>query len=76
MLEDIFAAEPPPDRFQRVADERAGAWSILVGIAANRSLETGARVKIAELVPGLEKPDYPAMPTRRDPVPMPQRTMG
>lgn len=73
MLEDIFAPDPAGDRYRRVADERAGAWSILVGIAANRSLETGARVRISDLVPGLEKPDYAPMPTRDDPVPMPPR---
>jgi predicted dehydrogenase len=73
MLEDIFAPNPDADRYRRVADERAGAWSILVGIAANRSLETGGRVKINELVPGLQKPDYPPMPTKQDPVPMPPR---
>jgi predicted dehydrogenase len=73
MLEDIFAPDPAGDRFHRIADERAGAWSILVGIAANRSMETGAKVKIADLVPGLQKPDYPAMPTRADPLPMPAR---
>ncbi len=73
MLEDIFAPNPPSDRFHRVADERAGAWSILVGVAANQSLKSGARVKINDLVPGLVKPDYPAMPTRQDPLPMPAR---
>lgn len=73
MLEDIFAPNPPTDRFHRVADERAGAWSILVGVAANQSLKSGARVKINDLVPGLTKPDYPAMPTRQDPLPMPVR---
>lgn len=73
MLDDIFAPDPAGDKYRRVADERAGAWSILVGIAANRSMETGARVTIADLVPGLQKPDYASMPTRRDAVPMPAR---
>lgn len=76
MLEDIFAVNPPADRFHRVADERAGAWSILVGIAANDSLQSGARVRVDQLVPGLEKPEYPAMPTRSDPVPMPMAPRG
>lgn len=76
MLEDIFAPDPAGDRYRRVADERAGAWSILVGIAANRSLQTGASVKIDDLVPGLQKPDYPPMPTRQDAVPMPGRFTG
>ncbi len=71
MLEDIFLPEPGADRFLRAADERAGAASILVGIAANRSLQTGAAVKIADLVPGLVRPDYPPGPVRGGAVPMP-----
>ena len=50
MLEDIFLPVPAPDKYLRAADERAGACSILVGIAANRSLETGAKVQISDLV--------------------------
>jgi hypothetical protein len=73
MLEDIFLPAPPPDKYLRAADERAGACSILVGIAANRSMETGARVAVADLVGKLPQPDYPPMPTRRDPLPMPVR---
>ncbi|HVU33214.1 MAG TPA: Gfo/Idh/MocA family oxidoreductase [Opitutaceae bacterium] len=73
MLEDIFAPNPAADKYRRVADDRAGAWSILVGIAANRSLETGGRIRIDELVPGVEKPDYPPMPSRNDRLPMPAR---
>jgi predicted dehydrogenase len=71
MLEDIFQAAPAPDKYLRAADERAGASSILVGIAANRSLETGARVAIADLAGPLPAPDHAPMPTRRDRVPMP-----
>jgi predicted dehydrogenase len=73
MLEDIFAPDPSRDRFLRAADERAGACSILVGIAANRSLQTKAAVQIADLVPGLPRPDYAPMPTRADRLPMPTR---
>ncbi|PAW67801.1 MAG: hypothetical protein B9S34_04285, partial [Opitutia bacterium Tous-C1TDCM] len=72
-LEDIFLPERPADKYLRSADERAGAQSILVGIAANRSLQTGAQVKIADLVPGLVAPDMAPMPSRQDPVPMPMR---
>jgi predicted dehydrogenase len=74
MLEDIFLPEPAPDKYLRAADERAGACSILVGIAANRSLQTGGTVQIADLVPGVPMPDYPPMPSRRDRVPMPVRS--
>lgn len=76
MLQDIFAPDPAGDRYRRVADERAGAYSILVGIAANRSMETGAQVQISDLVPNLAKPDYPPMPTRQDPIPMPGKMPG
>jgi predicted dehydrogenase len=71
MLEDIFRPESTVDKYLRAADERAGACSIVVGIAANRSLTSGGRVNVADLVPGLPRPDYAPMPTRADPLPMP-----
>ncbi len=73
MLEDIFLPSPAPDRFLRAADHRAGACSILVGIAANRSLETGAAVRVSDLVASLPRPDYAPMPSRDGPLPMPDR---
>lgn len=73
MLEDIFLPSPAADKYLRAADERAGACSIAVGIAANRSLKTGAGVKVAELLPGLVRPDYAPMPSRTGPLPMPRR---
>jgi hypothetical protein len=73
MLEDIFLPEAAPDKYLRKADERAGACSILVGIAANQSLATGARVRVADLVGELPIPDYAPMPSRRAPLPMPPR---
>ena len=54
MLEDIFAPNPSGDKYRRVADERAGAWSILVGIAANRSLLSGGQLDVASVLVGLE----------------------
>jgi predicted dehydrogenase len=51
LLEDLFADDPPPDPLGRAADHVAGAWSVLVGIAANRSIETGESVRVRELVP-------------------------
>ena len=75
MLEDIFLPNPPADKYLRAADERAGTCSILVGIAANRCLATGAGVKVADLLPGgLARPDYAPMPSRTAPLPMPART--
>ena len=73
MLEDIFLPEPPADKYLRAADERAGAWSILVGIAANRSIATGSGVQITDLLSGVPRPDYAPMPSRETAVPMPPR---
>jgi hypothetical protein len=49
MLNDIFGS-PEPDRFRRAASHIDGAYSILTGIAANKSIASGAPVKIKELV--------------------------
>lgn len=73
MLDDIFLPDPPTDKYGRDSDERGGAVSILTGVAANRCFETGQPVKVADLVSGLARPDYPPMPTRELPVPMPPR---
>lgn len=75
MLEDIFLPELPADKYLRAADARAGACSILVGIAANHCLETGASVRIADLVPVVPRPDYAPMPSRDGPLPMPARVV-
>jgi predicted dehydrogenase len=73
MLDDVFLDNPPADKYLRNADERAGAYSILVGVAANRCFETGRSVKIGDLISGLSSPAYAAMPPRTDPLPMPPR---
>jgi predicted dehydrogenase len=49
MLEDIFG-KPPVDPFNRAADYRDGAKSILTGIAANKSIATGLPVQVETLV--------------------------
>ncbi|MCS7338957.1 MAG: Gfo/Idh/MocA family oxidoreductase, partial [Verrucomicrobiae bacterium] len=71
MLDDLFLPEKPADKYLRAADHRSGAWSILTGVAANKSIVTGRAVKIAELVSNIGLPEYPPMPTRDDPLPMP-----
>jgi predicted dehydrogenase len=71
MLDDLFLPSPEPDKYLRAADERAGAASILIGVAANQCFETGQPVMIKDLVFGLGKPDYAPMPSREGPVPMP-----
>jgi predicted dehydrogenase len=73
MLADIFDPGHAPDPLLRAADERAGAASCLVGIAANRCFQTRQQVKIADLVTGLGRPDQPRMPPHTGPVPMPIR---
>jgi predicted dehydrogenase len=53
VLERVFNPEAPPDSLGRDADHRAGAASIALGIAANRSIETGEPVEVASLMPWL-----------------------
>lgn len=71
MLQDIFAPLPEPDKYMRRADQRAGAYSILTGVAANRSMATGRLVTIDSLIKDIERPDYPPMPSPQDPIPLP-----
>ena len=73
MLDDIFLPSPPADKYLRASDERGGACSMLIGAAANRCFQTGQPVKIADLAGEVGSPDYPAMPKRTDPVPMPKK---
>lgn len=49
LLNDLFGT-PKEDKFNRAANHIDGARSILTGIAANRSIQTGQQVKIDELV--------------------------
>jgi len=49
LLNDIFG-EPEHDPFNRAANHVDGARSILTGIAANRSIQTGLAVQIDDLV--------------------------
>jgi predicted dehydrogenase len=73
MLDDLFLPEKKADKYLRAADQRGGAYSILTGIAANHSFRSREEVRIADLVPNLAPPDYPAMPRVTDAVPMPPR---
>ena len=49
MLAELFALDAPPDPLRRAATHLDGAASILVGIAANMSIETGQLVDVREL---------------------------
>jgi hypothetical protein len=51
MLEQIFSPTPPPDPFRRTASHLDGAASVLVGIAANQSMNSGQLVRIDDLFP-------------------------
>jgi predicted dehydrogenase len=51
LQEQMFAAAPAPDPLGRSACHEQGAASVLIGIAANRSLETGAPVPVSSLFP-------------------------
>ena len=51
MLEQIFSPNPPPDPLFRAASHIDGAASVLVGIAANRSMQEGKTITIGDLFP-------------------------
>ena len=72
LLKYVFDPEnQPKDKYLRAADQRAGAWSILTGTAANHSMRRGAPVRMDELIRNLDLPDYPPMPHDSEPLPMP-----
>ena len=50
------------DEYGHVADERAGAWSAMVGMAANASLVSGGAVALMGLVGDVPRPDHVAGP--------------
>ncbi|MEM6428953.1 MAG: Gfo/Idh/MocA family oxidoreductase [Deinococcota bacterium] len=50
MLEQIFHPNPPADKFNRAASHIDGAASILLGIAANQSLETKQLIQVDDLL--------------------------
>jgi len=67
LIDDLFG-QPQNDPLLRAASHIQGAYSILVGVAANESLKTGRSVAIDELVSGLTDPGYPPMPLE-EPIP-------
>jgi predicted dehydrogenase len=74
MLDDLFLPSPPADKYLRLADERAGAHSVLIGVAANECFQTGGTVEVGALVKGLGHPVYAPMPSLTAPLPMPEKT--
>ena len=72
MLAEVFGTAPA-DKYLRASDERSGAYSMLIGAAANQCFKNGQAVKISELVTGLTAPAMAPMPTRSMSVPMPRK---
>jgi len=50
LLADVFDPGAQPDPLGRKADQRDGAYSILTGIAAYRSIDSGKAVHVADLL--------------------------
>jgi hypothetical protein len=61
------------DKYLRAADHRGGAYSILTGVAANQSISSGEEIQIAEIVHGIDYPEYPLMPSNSESLPMPRK---
>ncbi|MBN1992862.1 MAG: hypothetical protein JW953_09155 [Anaerolineae bacterium] len=75
-LQDLFNPQGV-DKYQRAADCRSGAWSILTGIAGNHALAQKRAIRIDELIRDLAEPDYPPMPKpteAMDPLPLKRST--
>ena len=53
LLEQIFADDPTPDRWQRSAQHGQGAASILIGVGANHSFADGQPQRISQMCPQL-----------------------
>lgn len=68
MLDEIFnGAEDDP--YLRCADYVQGAYSILTGIAANKSMATGQIIDVRKLVARLPEPVFPKMPGEKESIP-------
>ncbi|MFH1614057.1 MAG: Gfo/Idh/MocA family oxidoreductase [Planctomycetota bacterium] len=68
MLNDIFGS-PPKDPLMRSADYVQGAYSILVGVAANKSIASGRLINVKDLVSGLPDAKFPDMPGEEEYIP-------
>jgi len=73
LLDDLFLPEKKHDKYLRTADQRSGAYAMLIGAAANQCFRTDQPIQISDLVQNVGYPDYPAMPSRTAPLPMPER---
>jgi hypothetical protein len=50
LLDRLFGEQPVPDPLGHMASSREGALSLLIGVAANRSIATGEPVVIDDLL--------------------------
>ena len=50
LLDDVFLPNPRPDTYGHRANQRDGAYSILVGTAGYHSIDSGQPVRIADLL--------------------------
>ena len=57
MLKNLFSEDQLVDPLFRQADHCSAAWSVLIGIAINLSIESKQGQSITELVSGLKVPD-------------------
>ena len=73
LLDDIFLPSMRKDKYMRAADHRAGAYSILTGVAANLCFKEKKPVRIANIVERIGYPEYPEMPSRTAALPMPSK---
>lgn len=73
MLEVIFNPVKKTDKYLRWADQKAGAYSLLSGVAAIKSMATGKEVLVGDLVLNLGMPDFTVMPNLIDSIPMPEK---
>jgi predicted dehydrogenase len=73
LLDEVFSPGRAPDPLERRAGYRDGLRSVAVGIAANRSLETGLAVRISQFGLPLERMVAPAGHADGDPAGEPGR---
>jgi predicted dehydrogenase len=73
LLDDLFLPDRPSDKYLHLADQRSGAYSILIGAAANQCFISKQAVKIADIAQNIDYPEYPKMPSRTQSLPMPPR---
>jgi hypothetical protein len=59
MKDKIFRDPAAPDPFKQAASVRDGAMSVLIGVAARKSIDSGKPIRIADLtdiVPQAKRP--------------------